>query len=82
MAIPAPFSFNFISTHCPIPRYNIFHYIFKEITFKQLENVEDLKDAHKVRNRIIYEKDFTIDKKTAGSVIETYENLLKELDYI
>jgi len=48
----------------------------------QLENVEDLKGAHKVRNRIVYEKDFTIDKKTAGSVIEVYEDLLKELDYI
>ncbi|MCD6149643.1 hypothetical protein J7J13_02555 [bacterium] len=48
----------------------------------QLENVEDLKGVHKVRNRIIYEKDFMIDKKTAKDVIETYENLLKELDYI
>ncbi len=48
----------------------------------QLENMERLKKAHKIRNRIIYEKDFSIDKKTAGETLEIYENLLKELDYI
>jgi len=48
----------------------------------QLENVEDLRSAHEVRNRIIYEKDFTIDEKGAENIIKIYENLLKELDYI
>ena len=48
----------------------------------QLENIEDLKSAHKIRNRIIYERDFAIDKETAKGVVEIYENLLKELDYI
>ena len=54
----------------------------KQVKSGQLENVEDLKDAHKVRNRIIYEKDFTIDKKTAENIIKIYEDLLKDLDYI
>ena len=48
----------------------------------QLEHIEDLKNAHEVRNRIIYEKDFMIDKETAEKIIEVYEDLLKELDYI
>lgn len=54
----------------------------EQVKLGQLENIEELKKAHEIRNRIIYEKDFMIDKKTARDTIKIYENLLKELDYI
>lgn len=46
----------------------------------QLYNYEEIKKAHLVRNRIIHEADFEIDKKQAEEVLEIFESLLKHLE--
>lgn len=48
----------------------------------QLENLEDLKRAHAMRNRIVFETDLSINKKEAEEIIAIYEKLLKSLAYL
>jgi len=48
----------------------------------QLDNLEKLINVHQIRNRIIHEKDFAIDKKAAEENIEVYENLLRSLELL
>ncbi len=48
----------------------------------QLPGYEDLKSAHNIRNRIIHEADFSVDKKRAEEIIEIYENLLKNFELL
>jgi hypothetical protein len=48
----------------------------------QLENLEEIRRAHQVRNRIIHEADFPVDKKMAEEIIGTYEKLLKHLELL
>ena len=43
----------------------------------QIENIEELKIAHEVRNRIIHEKDFRVEKEKAQEILGCYENFLK-----
>ena len=43
---------------------------------------EALKDVHNVRNRIVQEADFSLDKKTTEDVLVVYENFLKYLEYM
>lgn len=42
----------------------------------QIENIEELKEAHKVRNRIIHEEDFQLTKVQAEEVLAKYEHFL------
>ena len=49
---------------------------------EQLDGLEDLRSAHKVRNRIVHDAAFEIDKKTAQEVIEVYENFLTYLEFL
>lgn len=42
----------------------------------QIENIEELRTAHEMRNRIIHDEDFKIDKKTAKQILGYYENFL------
>jgi hypothetical protein len=44
----------------------------------QLEHLEELKQAHEIRNRIIHEDRFILDKKTAEDTLALFE---KFLDY-
>lgn len=43
----------------------------------QIENIEELKKAHEMRNRIIHEEGFKLDKKTTEEILGYYENFLK-----
>lgn len=44
----------------------------------QIENVEELKEAHKIRNRVIHEEDFQLTKTQAEEVLGKYERFLHE----
>ncbi|MDO8529615.1 MAG: hypothetical protein Q7S18_03020 [bacterium] len=48
----------------------------------QIENLEDLKKAHKIRNQIINEPEFSVDKKSAEEVIEIYEQFLVDSQFL
>ncbi|HBO17213.1 MAG: hypothetical protein UR69_C0002G0131 [Candidatus Moranbacteria bacterium GW2011_GWE2_35_2-] len=48
----------------------------------QIENLEELKKSHQVRNRIVYEKDFSLDLDSAKEVIKSYEEFLKFIDIL
>lgn len=48
----------------------------------QLDNIDDLWKAHKIRNQIIRESDFRVDSHLAREIIEIYEDLLKSLEFI
>lgn len=46
------------------------------------DHLEALKGAHEIRNRIVHEIDFDVDKRMAEAVIGVYENFLKYLDFM
>lgn len=48
----------------------------------QLDNLEDLKNAHEIRNRIVHEADFLLDENQAKEVVAVYEHLLKHLEFL
>lgn len=48
----------------------------------QLYNYEEIKRAHLVRNRIIHEADFEVDKKQAEEILDIFESLLKHLELL
>ncbi len=43
----------------------------------QIENIEDLRHAHEVRNRIIHDESFVLTKEEAEKTFEYYEDFLK-----
>ncbi len=43
---------------------------------------ETLIEVHKLRNRIVHEADFEIDREIAGEAIDVYENFLKYLEFL
>ncbi|OGM91421.1 hypothetical protein A2999_02995 [Candidatus Wolfebacteria bacterium RIFCSPLOWO2_01_FULL_38_11] len=54
----------------------------KKINFKQLSNIEEIWQAHKIRNRIVHEPDFHIARGEAWMIIEMYKKAFKELGLI
>lgn len=48
----------------------------------QLDGLDDLISAHKVRNHIVHDPGFSIDKDSAKEVIEIYENFLRYLEFL
>ncbi len=46
------------------------------------DHLEALKGAHLIRNKIVHEADYEIDKATAEAVIGVYENFLKYLEFM
>jgi hypothetical protein len=48
----------------------------------QLENAEDLIRAHEIRNSIVKDKEFEVNRETAEEVIKIYEEFLKHFDLI
>ncbi len=42
----------------------------------QIENIEELKRAHEVRNRIIHDENFAMTKEEAGDVLGVFEKFL------
>jgi len=48
----------------------------------QLPGYEDLKNAHEIRNRIIHEAGFSVDKKRAEEIVAVYKKLLKDFELL
>lgn len=47
------------------------------ITPGQIENIEDLKKAHEIRNRIIHDESFVLTKEEAKKTMDYFEDFLK-----
>lgn len=48
----------------------------------QIENIEELKEAHKVRNRIIHEENFQLTKVEAEEALLKYEHFLDDYNVL
>jgi len=44
----------------------------------QLENLNEIREAHKIRNQIIHEDDFVIDKEMAKDIMDKYAEILRQ----
>ncbi|EKE21722.1 MAG: hypothetical protein ACD_7C00146G0003 [uncultured bacterium] len=49
---------------------------------KQIEDLESLKEAHDIRNKIIYDKNFRLDKEEVLRIINIYREFLDNLEII
>jgi len=47
------------------------------ITPGQIENIEDLKRAHEIRNRIIHDESFVLTKAEAEKTLDYFEDFLR-----
>lgn len=54
----------------------------KKVEPSDLDSLNDLWEAHKVRNRIAHEADFKLTKEDSQLALSRYEKALKELEYI
>ena len=43
---------------------------------------ETLSEVHKLRNRIVHEANFEVDRQTAQNALEVYENFLRYLEFL
>lgn len=43
---------------------------------------DELSQVHEIRNRIVHEEDFSVDKETAEGVVKVYERFLRYLEYL
>lgn len=48
----------------------------------QLDKIDEIKEAHKVRNRIIHEEKFTVSRETAEEVFAKYEHFLRHFEVL
>jgi hypothetical protein len=48
----------------------------------QIENIEDLKRAHLIRNQIIHDENFDVDRKTTEEILGIYETFLVENEFM
>lgn len=48
----------------------------------QLDRIEEIKEAHEIRNRIIHEEEFKVSRKAAEEVLAKYEHLLKHFEVL
>ena len=54
----------------------------EEILPGHVEDIEKLQWAHEIRNQIIHDESFELDKKKAGEILGVYEKILKDLEYL
>ncbi|KKR88926.1 MAG: hypothetical protein UU85_C0001G0117 [Candidatus Wolfebacteria bacterium GW2011_GWA2_42_10] len=54
----------------------------KQINPSQLSNIEEIWQAHKIRNRIVHEPDFHIPRGEAWMVVEIYKKALQQFGLI
>lgn len=54
----------------------------KKIEPSDLDSLNNLWEAHKVRNRIAHEADYKLSKEDAEQALKNFESALKELEYI
>jgi len=50
----------------------------KQITPAQISNIEEIWQAHKIRNRIVHEPDFSISRNEAKNILEIYKKAFQE----
>lgn len=48
----------------------------------QLEHIEEIRKAHEIRNRIIHEDKFVLDKKSAEETMALFEEFLKHFEVL
>ncbi len=53
----------------------------EQISKEVYPNLEDLKYAHKIRNRIVHEKNFSLSKAKAEAVLRIYEDFLRNFHF-
>ncbi len=54
----------------------------ENVDSKQIEEFDDLKKAHQIRNKIIYDKNFVINKQEAQKAINPYREFLENFEII
>jgi len=54
----------------------------KKITAAQLSNIDEVWQAHRVRNRVVHEPDFQLTRPQAKRAIEIYQKALEDLEMI
>ena len=47
-----------------------------------VDGLDDLIAAHKVRNHIVHDQNFVLEKQAAKEVVEVYENFLRYLEFL
>ncbi len=52
----------------------------QKLDLEELETIEDLWRAHKIRNQLVHTPGFEISKKEGEEMLETYEAFLRELE--
>src|SRR3989338_7651808 len=52
---------------------------FKQVAQTQLSNIEEIMQAHKLRDRVMREPDFVISQEEAGAAIAIYQKAFKKL---
>ncbi len=54
----------------------------KNVDKNQIEEIDNLINSHQIRNKIIYDKNFIIEKEYAHKIIIPYRNFMEEFDII
>jgi len=54
----------------------------KDIPAGQLDKLDEIKEAHEIRNRIIHEEKFKVNRKTAEEVLGKYEHFLRHFEVL
>lgn len=54
----------------------------KQINVNQISNINDIWQAHKIRNNLVHDAYFKLTENDTNYVVRVYENTLKELDIL
>lgn len=54
----------------------------KDIPAGQLDRIEEIREAHEIRNRIIHEEKFKVSRKDADEVLAKYEHFLRHFEVL
>jgi hypothetical protein len=54
----------------------------KDIPAGQLDKLDEIKEAHEIRNRIIHEEKFKVNRKDAEEVLGKYEHFLRHFEVL
>ncbi len=54
----------------------------KQITPSQIKNIDDIWKAHKIRNNIVHDSDYKLNREQAEKSVNAYEKGLKELEVL
>lgn len=54
--------------------------ILKEVNNRVLPSIEEVKKAHQVRNKVMYDSDYEITQDQARNILKIYQQALRELE--